>query len=117
MTNNTHPPRTAKRVYRWDDLPNETMGAVYTVTNEGQEPRDVFVHKNQQRMLEGLMRSPIYAASYCRLSDQVLPLRRDKGIEIRCDMYKSDPETGRERYGVYSLVSEVTRKEEEKVAA
>lgn len=111
------PPKNAKRVYRWSDLPSDKTRARYMVTDEGQEPREISVANNQRRVLEGLMHGPIYAASYCRISDQVLPLRRDKSIDIECKMYSNDPETGRERYGVYFLRSTVVRIADEQVAA
>ena len=111
------PPENAKRVYKWADLPPAKAAALYRVTDPGQEPREIVVSKHQQQVLEGLMRSPIYAASYCRLSDQVLPLRRDHGVSIRCDMYRSDPDTGRERYGVYVLESTVVRLDASEAAA
>lgn len=109
-TGNTPPP-DAKRVYRWADLPDATERAAYLITDEGGEPRQITVARHQRQVLEGLMRAPIYAASYCRISDQVLPLRRDHGVDIRCDMYANDPETGRERYGIYTLVSDVQRED------
>lgn len=103
------PPINAKRVYRWADLPNMKEPALYLVTDPGQEAREIVVSNNQRRVLEGLMRGPIFAASYCRLSDQVLPLRRDHGVNIECEMHRNDAETGRERYGIYHLRSQVKR--------
>lgn len=117
MNQENTPPANAKRVYKWADLPDHTDAARYMVTDPGQEPREIIVSNHQRQVLEGLMRSPIYAASYCRVSDQVLPLRRDHGVNIRCDMYRNDPETGRERYGIYVLESEVVRVADERVAA
>ncbi|MGD1885456.1 MAG: hypothetical protein ACFB11_24680 [Paracoccaceae bacterium] len=107
------PPSNAKRVYRWADLPDLRQPALYRVTDAGHEPREIVVSKNKRRVLEGLLRSPIFAASYCRLSDQVLPLRRDEGINIECKMYRNDADTGRQKFGVYSLVSSVERIETE----
>lgn len=106
------PPTDACRVYKWTDLPPHTKRARYRVTNKGQEPKEISVARHQRQALEGLMRSPLYAASYCRLSDQVLPLRRDQGIDIECEMYSNDAETGRQRYGVYFLKSKVERIED-----
>ena len=103
------PPTNTRRIYAWDDLPQTTEPALYRITDPGQEPRTVTVSKNTRRVLEGLMRGPLFAASYCRLSDKVLPLRRDHGVDIVCTLYRSDEETGRERYGVYTLVSKVER--------
>lgn len=111
------PPSNALRVYRWTDLPNLTAPALYRVTDPGQEPREIYASKHKRQVLEGLMRSPLYAASYCRLSDQVLPLRRDNGVNIECKMYRGDAETGRQKYGIYVLVSQVELISEREVAA
>jgi len=111
------PPANARRIYRWADLPSQTETAIYRVTDPGEDPREIVVSKHQRQVLEGLMRSPLYAASYCRLSDQVLPLRRDHGVDIVCDMYTNDAETGRSRFGVYRLVSKIERVVSQQVAA
>lgn len=109
-------PTNAMRVYRWQDLPAVREPASYLVENDDQEPLVIVVSNHQRQVLEGLMRSPIYAASYCRISDQVLPLRRAR-VDIECKMFRNDPDTGRERYGVYSLVSKVVRRDVQRVAA
>ncbi len=111
------PPENALRVYRWADLPNLTAPALYRITDPGQEPREIYASKHKRQVLEGLMRSPLYAASYCRLSDQVLPLRRDDGVNIECKMYRGDADTGRQKYGIYVLVSQIERIETDEVAA
>ncbi len=103
------PPSNAKRIYRWADLPDATEPALFRITDPGHEPRVIGASKHKRQVLEGLMQHPLYAASYCRLSDQVLPLRRDDGVDIACEMYRNDPETGREKYGVYVLKSKVER--------
>lgn len=103
------PPQNAKRVYRWADLPDTTEPALYRITDPGHKPREITASRHKRQVLEALMRQPLYAASYCRLSDQVLPLRRDDGVSIRCDIYSSDPDTGRERFGIYILESHVER--------
>lgn len=111
------PPSNTKRVYSWADLLSATEPRTFLVSEPGQEPREITVAKHKRQVLEGLMHGPIYAASYCRISDQVLLLRRDEGVSIRCDMYSNDPETGRKRYGVYVLESEVAPVDDVKVAA
>ena len=103
------PPSNAKRVYCWTDLPDANGAALYRVTDADEEPRVISVGRHKRQVLEGLMDGPIYAASYCRISDQVLPLRRDDGVNIKCEMYRNDSATGRERFGVYFLESVVER--------
>jgi hypothetical protein len=106
------PPHDAKRIYRWADLPSATEPACYTVDPYGEDRRVITVSRHMRQVLEGLINQPIFAASYCRISDQILPLRRDHGLAITCTMYRNDPETGRERYGVYTLETKVIRARE-----
>lgn len=107
------PPTNAKRVYRWADLPKSSEAATFFVDEDANAPRKITVSRHKRQVLEGLMRGPILAASYCRISDQVLPLRRDYGLDITCTIYRNDPETGRQKYGVYTLASKVRRAGEE----
>lgn len=104
----THP-KNAKRIYAWKDFKCDKRPEKFTVQDEGDEPRTIALSNNKKRVLVGLMGGPIFAASYCRISDQILPLRRNYGLNITCTIYKGDPETGREIYGVYTLESKVTR--------
>lgn len=103
------PPANTKRVYRWGDLPNTKERASYIVEDSDGKTRKITVANHKRQVLEGLMVQPILAASYCRISDQVMPLRRDYGLNIICTLYQNDPETGREIYGVYTLHSQVRR--------
>jgi hypothetical protein len=101
--------KDAKRFYAWKDFQCDKRLERFLVEDEGQEPRTISVSKNKKRVLVGLINGPVFAASYCRISDQVLPLRRDYGLDITCTIFKNDPETGRDIYGVYTLESKVTR--------
>lgn len=103
------PPTNTKRIYAWRDLINATKPARYVVENEGQAPRTITVSRRKRQVLEGLMTNPLMAASYCRISDNVLPLRRDYGVQITSTIYQTDAETGREIFGVYTLDSKVRR--------
>lgn len=102
------PPPNTRRVYGWNDLPARTSPASYWIEAKDRDRRRATLSKHTRQTLEGLMRSPLYAASYCRLSDQVLKLKADHGIDVECQMYRGDPETGRLRFGVYFLRSVVT---------
>lgn len=104
------PPKNARRVYSWGDLPPCRPTASYLVENDGLAPQTITVGKKRQRVLEGLMHSPLYAASYARLSDHVDHLKRC-GIVIETLMFRNDPDTGRDTYGIYVLRSQVTRLE------
>jgi hypothetical protein len=117
MKSNLIPPANALRIFSWDQTPNLSKPAIYEVQNEGQEPRRIVVSKNTRRVLEALILSPVYAASYCGISDKVLPLRRDFDIDIECVTYEGGIPTKRARFGVYFLKSKVIRLADQKVAA
>ncbi len=117
MESCSQPPKDARRIYSWDQTPNLTAPATYVVQDEGQEPRSITVSKNMRRVLEALMRNPIYAASYCRISCRVLELRHDYGVEIECVRYQTDLPTKRQTFGVYFLRSKVTPLAANEVAA
>ncbi|MGD1884708.1 MAG: hypothetical protein ACFB11_20765 [Paracoccaceae bacterium] len=36
-------------------------------------------------------------------------MRDQHGVDIDCTLYRADPDTGRERFGVYTLLSRVER--------
>ena len=113
MKNTTeHPPANAKRVCRRADLSATTETAINILMNPGEEPRQITISKHKRQVLEGLLTGPLYAASYRRHSDQVLPHRPDQGLNIRCEMYRSDPETGRERFGIHFFDTVVIRTSE-----
>ncbi|SFD67300.1 hypothetical protein [Roseivivax sediminis] len=102
------PPKNAKRIYRWADLPECLAPGKYLIEDSDGQSREIWCHKNRQRVLEGLIRSPLFSASYARLSDHVDHLKR-AGVDIETLMFRNDPETGRKTYGIYRLVSNVTR--------
>lgn len=111
------PDSKTRRIYNWDGFKVDPKPATFLIENEGQDPYRITVSRHKRQVLEGLTKSPIMAASYCRISDQVLPLRRDYGVDIICTIYRNDPETGRDVYGVYTLVSCVTRVSDQVEAA
>lgn len=108
MTDKTieQPPLNTLHVNRWDELPDCKEPAMYSVTVNG-EPKTILVSKKNRQVLEGLINQPVACASKCRLSDNVLHLRRDHGLDIEMKMYKSTDKSGGESYGVYFLNSEV----------
>lgn len=112
MTDNPRPPANALRVQSWADTPALTKPATYEAHTDGAEPKSFTVSKLNRRVLEALMRGPLYAASPCRISDKVLSLRRDQGLEIECVLFKGDAETHRQLCGVYFLRTRVIRAEE-----
>ena len=100
------PPANTIHVSRWDDLPDEIKPATYRVIDTG---HTFTVQKKTRQTLEGLIRQPVACASKCRVSDRVLLLRRDCGLNIEMEMFKGDGHSQGESYGVYFLKSKVER--------
>lgn len=113
MTNKPteQPPLNTKHIDKWPELPDCKEPAMYSVIVNG-ERRTFLVSKRKRQVLEGLINYPIACASKCRLSDSVLHLRRDFGLDIEMKMYQSADESDGESYGVYFLKSAVERVEE-----
>lgn len=86
------PPKNAKRVYAWRDLPFPETAAVFTIQEDGGAKRKFSAKDKRRRAIEGLMTHPIYSASYARISDQVWLLKAE-GVDIEIIMYRNDPET------------------------
>jgi hypothetical protein len=105
------PPLNTKHISKWSELPDCKDPAMYSIIVNG-ERRTFLVSKKKRQVLEGLIHHPLACASKCRLSDCVLHLRRDYGLDIEMKMYQSADESDGESYGVYFLKSEVERVEE-----
>ncbi|MCL6286025.1 hypothetical protein M3P21_21140 [Ruegeria sp. 2012CJ41-6] len=108
ITKQEKPPADTLYVQRWGDLPSPAAPAFYEVTNAG-ETHTIHADKLMQRVLEGVMKQPVFCASRCRVGHFIDLLRKDKRVEIETDWYKNDPASGRMRFGVYRLISEVAR--------
>lgn len=105
----TKEPRNTLYVQRWADLANQTEAARYLVEDENGDSHTITVSKNMRRILDTLMLRPIYCASRCRVSHYINVLRHELRVKVETDRYKNDPASGRMSYGVFRLVSKVTR--------
>jgi len=110
------PPKTTLRVHGWRDLPADENSVCYKVADRTGNTFEVWAKGKRRRVLEGLCKAPIYSASNCRISDHVDHLRRD-GVDIETTLYRNDDETGRERFGVYTLQGSVSPISEQENAA
>ena len=99
-------PSNTLHVNRWDELPDTVKPATYRVVETN---RKFTVQKKTRQTLEGLRNQPVACASKCRISDRVLLLRRDCGLNIEIEMFQSDGDTQGESFGVYFLESKVER--------
>lgn len=109
IKNNNTPPRDAKHIRSWRDLPQTETRASYDLVSPTGEKRRISLKDGNRRVFEGLMQHPVFCASPVRLSDRVLILKRDFGVSIRTEMYSGDHATDSERYGVYFLDDDVIR--------
>ncbi|RYH08828.1 hypothetical protein [Tropicimonas sp. IMCC6043] len=103
----TTPPKNAQRILSWADLPPAADSATYELISTTGETRTVTLKGGNRRVLEGLMRGPLYCASPVRVSDRVMVLKRDHGVTIRTEVFESDGTTECERFGIYFLDDEV----------
>ena len=99
-------PSNTLHVNRWDDLPDDIKPATYRIINTDHK---FTVQKKTRQTLDGLIKQPVACASKCRISDRVLLLRRDYGLNIEMEMFQSDGDTQGESFGVYFLESKVER--------
>ncbi|WP_073333838.1 hypothetical protein [Wenxinia saemankumensis] len=71
---------------------------------DGDKARHAVLSKRNRQVLDALRQGPVYCASPVRLSDKVLILKRDYGLDIETIRIDGDEEG---RFGVYRLVSAV----------
>ncbi len=102
------PPANAQRVRCAEDLPQTRSPAKYEVRMGG-ETKTLVLHKRRRQVLELLMRNPVYCASPVRLSDIVMVLKRDNGLDVETLTFPGDPKLGIGDFGIYILRSHVLR--------
>ena len=91
---------------RWDEFPDTVKPATYRIVGTDHK---FTIQKKTRQTLEGLINQPVACASKCRISDRVLLLRRDCGLNIEMEMFRGDGGSQGENYGVYFLKSEIER--------
>ena len=105
MPDKVSPPNTL-HANRWDEFPDTVKPATYRIVGTDHK---FTIQKKTRQTLEGLRNQPVACASKCRISDRVLILRRDCGLNIEMEMFQSDGDTQGESFGVYFLESKVER--------
>ena len=100
------PPVNTLHANRWDEFPDTVKPGTYRVIDAD---RTFTVRKKTRQTLEGLLNQPVACASKCRISDRVLILRRDCGLNIEMEMFQGDGTSQGENYGVYFFKSEIER--------
>lgn len=107
-TRATTPPANALRVTGWRDLPKEKGVARFEVTRADGGTRTIFVRKRNRRILQALIKQPVFCASPVRISDVVHVLGREYGINIDTTLYADHNNDDSQRFGVYTLLDSVT---------
>jgi hypothetical protein len=105
------PPRCAQRVYRVADLPTKRLPAQYRIETEGKAPAVHVLQKRRRQIIDLLIAGPVFCASTVRISDVVCILKHEFGLDVKTEIYPGDRINGAGDYGVYFLVSKVTRVE------
>lgn len=114
-TTPTKEPSNTLYVQRWTDLDAPTDPAQFEITNDDGDSHVIRVDRKMRQILEVLDKRTIYCASRCRISHYVNLLRHEKRVEIETDRYSNDADSGRLSYGVFRLVSKVTRIDRQEV--
>lgn len=102
-TNNLKPPKNTTHIWGVKDLTGERRPGVFEITNSTNEPFNVRLEKRDRQVAETINKYPLFCASPVRLSDSVMRLRRDHGLEIETEIYTG--ENG--NYGAYFLRSKM----------
>ncbi len=110
------PPQNARRVYGWVDLPADESAETYILKDRSGRDYEIIASGKCRRVLEGLLQTPIFAASNARISQYVSELR-EGGADIETKRFKGDPETGRSTFGVYVMHSNLVSNGRKGVAA
>lgn len=90
------------------DLPDTRDEADYFVLDGDGKSKTVTLSKRLRQVLEALLCGPIRCASPVRLSDAVLILRRDYGLNIETDFHTDGEGDEAVTFGVYTLVDDVS---------
>jgi len=104
-----NPPPNAQRVRCADDLPQTRGAAKYAIHTPDGKTVTQTLCKRRRQVLELLMRGPVFCASPVRISDVVFVLKTKNGLDIETETYPGDPTLGTGDFGVYFLLSRVTR--------
>ena len=82
----------------------------YKITNEGQKPFAITPKGRILKTFNNLRNGPVLAPALTRRSDHIFRLRK-LGVQIGTEMHKQKQE-GSVRYGVYHLLSKVSKVDE-----
>ncbi|MGK7650874.1 hypothetical protein ACSQ76_00045 [Roseovarius sp. B08] len=103
----TKPPQNTQWIISRLDLPRRRGGARYEVQHADGERETITLSNRKRQVLDALVRSPIYCASPVRLSDIVLLLRNENGINIETEFFQENDGIENTRFGIYVLVDQV----------
>ena len=97
---------TARHIWGKKDLPQDRAPWVYEIHNEEGKAQRIILKNRTRQTIDALNRGPIFAASPVRLSNSIMILRRDYGVEIETHIFSANDGSGGS-YGIYELTSRV----------
>lgn len=103
----TKPPQNTQWIISRLDLPRRRGGAHYEVQHADGKRETITLSNRKRQVLDALMRAPVYCASPVRLSDIVLLLRNENGINIETEFFQENDGIENTRFGIYVLVDQV----------
>lgn len=103
----TKPPINTQWIISRSDLPSRRGSARYAVRQLDGTYETIILSNRKRQVMDALIRRPIYCASPVRLSDIVLLLRRENGIDIETEFFQENDGIENTRYGIYVLIDRV----------
>lgn len=103
------PPPNSQRNMSWDDFPQAQSPETFELVSPSGDIHNITLGKGTLRVFKALVNGPLYAASPVRISDRILILKQDHGVNIQTLMFNNDRVTGRQRFGVYVLMDTARR--------
>ena len=97
---------TARHIWGKKDLPQDRAPWVYEIQNEEGKAQRIILKNRTRQTIDALNRGPIFAASPVRLSNSIMILRRDYGVEIETHIFSANDGSGGV-FGIYELTSRV----------
>ena len=106
-SNTKQPTEAIQRILGWHHCEQAHGAETLRLRSPDGDEREVTLSRGNLRILKTLQRGPVFCASPVRLSDRILVLKRDFGVNIRTDMFSAGSGSNRESYGTNTLLDTV----------
>mgnify|MGYP001800072087 CR=1 FL=1 len=112
------PPTSTRYSQSWNPLEQAQPPETWLIEPKEGEAFEVrFPANGTLRVFKTLVKAPLACPSRLRISDRILILRRDYGLNITTEMYPGNGQSECQRFGVYFLEDKATRVSDHEEAA